>query len=147
MPTIPTLADVKKKYGTGKKERKFCVKSDIAGKFYNSTAWKNTRTAYMKMHPICELSLLHENVVEAEHVHHIVKFNEQSDDSVKMMLLTDTDNLISVCEDKHLDIHYRRDRLSKDELNWLENKKKFLFSKYINKGIIINITSDSNIQV
>lgn len=76
---IPRLEDINKdKYRKRRAERqKFYQMTDHGSestRFYQSPAWRNLRRAYLSERPLCELSIIEHKVIEAEHVHHIVKF-------------------------------------------------------------------------
>ena len=76
------------------------AKVDIAN-YYNSIQWTNLRRSYIKEHPLCDECLKQGIVKAAEHVHHIIPFMRGSTDEERWTLLTDVNNLQSLCIDCH----------------------------------------------
>lgn len=118
--------------------------SERAAKYYNSPAWTNTRRCVAQEKPLCELSLLQNRVVNADELHHLIKFNEQPTDELRFRLLIDPDNIIGVSTQKHLNIHYRRSQLTEDEVNFLNERKQKVFEKYVLLNLPIVFTEDEN---
>lgn len=71
-------------------------------------------------HPLCELSLLEHQVVEANHVHHLIKWADQPTDEMKWRLLLDKDNLIALTPEVHQAVHYSRDKLTSQQIYYLD---------------------------
>ena len=82
--------------------------NNVSAQYYNTKAWHNLRNYYIKRHPICEECLKHGKVTPAEEVHHIKEFLSGRTDEERYKLLTDEDNLMSVCRRCHKMIHSRR---------------------------------------
>lgn len=72
---------------------------DFAKRFYKSKAWKNTRAAYFRAHPFCELHLERNEVVPGEIVHHKIHLSPENIDDPA--IATSWDNLETVCRDCH----------------------------------------------
>jgi hypothetical protein len=88
------------------------VNQERKQKFYSSPQWRQLRLFYIQEHPVDELCLLNQEVVAADHIHHIIKFENQATEELKWMLLTDVDNLVAVSEETHINIHYRPHQLT-----------------------------------
>lgn len=114
-------------------------------RFYNSPAWKNTRMTYLMSHPVDELMLLERKTLEADQVHHLVKFHEQTTEELRWMLLTDPDNLISLNRLTHESVHMSPERLTDVQRSALAERKDALMLKYAERGILLVATSDSNV--
>lgn len=141
MPNVPFPRDFYKKPR--------CVSfpsapSDRAAKYYNTTAWQKTRRAVAQEHPLCELSLLQNRVANADELHHLIKFNEQPNEEMRLRLLLDPDNIIALSQEKHLNIHYRRHLLTEDELNLINERKQKVYAKYVAECCPIVWTEDAN---
>ena len=74
-------------------------------KLYNSQQWKNLRNWYWRQHPLCEDCLLKGKTTPAVHVHHIHEISKGHNEQEKWDILTDEDNLVSLCLDCHLRRH------------------------------------------
>ena len=117
--TIPTL-----KGETKKRNKAFRTQRYLLGKYtqsdrrkesqamYNSPRWTSTRQSQIQEHPLCQLSLVENRIEPAEHVHHLIKFLDQTDEIVKHQLFLDPDNLISLSTEMHMALHYAPDRLT-----------------------------------
>lgn len=73
--------------------------------YYNSIQWSNLRRSYIKEHPLCEECMNQGIVKAAEHVHHIIPFMSGNTDDERWNLLTDVNNLQSLCLECHHDKH------------------------------------------
>lgn len=79
----------------------------IDNSFYHSSEWKACRSAYIKLHPLCEQCESKGLVVPAEIVHHKIHLTETNvkDPSIALNF----NNLESVCRDCHNKIHFTSD--------------------------------------
>ena len=148
---VPTFQYVKEKYISpfAKREKSLASKTineKERQKYYNSRAWRDYRRSFVKTHPICELSILSNNVRACEHLHHIVKFEAQPTEELRWMMLLDDDNVIALTKDKHMTIHYRNDELTESERALLDERKKFIFEKYLALGYTVVMEEDSNVK-
>jgi len=98
------LIDYDEKYcpkhkGYGDKEYnrqvRFNKDNEKYAKFYNSSAWKKLRNAYIAAYPLCERCLKDGIIKQADVVHHIIEI--RSDWSKRL----DWDNLEAVCHEHH----------------------------------------------
>ena len=95
MPVIPRLKDIKKKHNNPKQ----------SAKYYNSKAWKTLRNLYIREHPLCEMCLNEGKTTPAEEIHHIVPFLTGLTAQQRWALLSDKNNLMSLCSKHHKEIH------------------------------------------
>ena len=107
MPKITLLRDVRRP----KREHEhhtpiqFNDRSKFWSTYYNSALWRTTRLEYKTKHPICERCLHEGRVTPMSDVHHMCRFGQGRTASERWQLLTDMDNLVSLCEKCHHDIH------------------------------------------
>lgn len=147
---IPRLSDMTKQRrlaGRAFRQRmynEFQTHSGTAHKFYTSPAWRNVRDAFIREHPVCELSLIEHHILSATDVHHIVKWNDQINDEMKWMLFLDTDNLISLDSHVHQYIHYAPEKLTEEQRNLLLQRKQAIEEKYLKEGLPIVMAPDQN---
>ena len=74
-------------------------------KYYNTKQWRNLRNRYINEHPFCEICAKRGRAVGAEHVHHkSFILNGKNDDEI-YALLTNEDNIMSVCRECHQKLH------------------------------------------
>ena len=76
--------------------------------FYKTQAWKNCRAAYFKAHTLCEECLKAGLIVPGEFVHH--KIHVSPDTINDPEVLTNWDNLETLCRDCHAEAHKRTER-------------------------------------
>ena len=96
MPTIPRLH---------KQHRPRYLYLNKSAEYYASKAWRDLRDWYIQRHPLCERCFEQGKITPAEHVHHKTPFLTGITKSDKFALLTDPDNLMSVCAPCHKMIH------------------------------------------
>ena len=112
MPKITLLRDVRRP----KREHEhhtpiqFNDRSKFWSTYYNSALWRTTRLEYKIKHPICERCLHEGRVTPMKAVHHMCRFGQGRTASERWQLLTDMDNLVSLCEKCHHDVHATKDR-------------------------------------
>jgi len=87
------------------KELPYKHENNISGKYYNTKQWKNLRNYYIRRHPLCEICLSKGIVKEANEVHHKLPYLRGKTDEERWKLLTDEDNLMSLCYECHDEIH------------------------------------------
>ena len=114
-------------------------------KAYNSTGWRTLRERLIQYKPLCQLCMLSDTVKESEQLHHLIKFDSQPTTDLKLMLLLDEDNIVSLCKKHHTMIHYQTDMLSPEERQWIVKNKDRVYQLYLDKGLVINYTKDQNI--
>jgi 5-methylcytosine-specific restriction protein A len=147
---IPKLSDInreRRQQRRAQNQRRYKMEMSHSGsvsKFYDSSSWKNLRLSYLMEHPLCELSLLEKRVIEAQHVHHLIKWADQPTDEMKWRLLLDPDNLIALTAEVHQFIHYSPDKLTGTQLELIKERKEKLFDKYLCDGLPLVMTSDLN---
>lgn len=96
-------------------------------------------------HPLCELSMLNNQVVEANHVHHLIKWFDQPTEELRWELLLSELNVICLASWKHEAVHYAQERLSDQEKEEIKQRKDKVFSEYLKRGILLNYTEDRNL--
>ena len=112
MPKITLLRDVRRP----KREHEhhtpiqFNDRSKFWSTYYNSALWRTTRLEYKTKHPICERCLHEGRVTPMTDVHHMCRFGQGRTASERWQLLTDMDNLVSLCEKCHHEVHADKDR-------------------------------------
>ena len=148
--TIPRLSDLNRERrlaGRAMRQRRYKhlqTHSGEVAQFYSSPAWRNLRDVYVRQHPVCELSLLEHRVMEAQEVHHIVKWADQQTDEMKWQLLLDADNLISLTRTVHQYIHYAQDKLTEEQRLLLLQRRQAIEEKYLALGLPIVMPPDEN---
>ena len=146
--TIPRLKDINKAQRNKRHSQRqayYMANDTHSGqvmKFYWSAAWRNTRDAHLRQHPIDELQILSHYVYDATDVHHIIKFADQPTDELKWMLLTDDDNLLSLTAHTHQCVHYNKKELTQEMIDLINRRKQHLLEKYISMGYQITMTDD-----
>ena len=106
MPTLDRKAILPKRC------RKPKTTLEYGGRYYNSKQWYTLRNSYIREHPLCEECLKQGNVTPATQVHHIVPFMSGIDEMTRWRLLTDVDNIMSVCDDCHHELHRKLRKLN-----------------------------------
>ena len=112
MPKITLLRDVRRP----KREHEhhtpiqFNDRSKFWSTYYNSALWRTTRLEYKNKHPICERCLHEGRVTPMTDVHHMCRFGQGRTASERWQLLTDMDNLVSLCSKCHHEVHTNKDR-------------------------------------
>ena len=74
---------------------------------YNSARWRALRLAKLRDNPLCEMCEKKGIVKPADDVHHIQSFMEVDDPDARRLLAFDFDNLMSLCDECHSEIHKR----------------------------------------
>ena len=73
--------------------------------YYHNNLWTVLARWYKKHHPFCERCAEQGKTTLATQVHHKQPFMKGATDDDKWRLLLDEDNLMSVCDKCHVDIH------------------------------------------
>ena len=81
------------------------IHNNVSAKYYNSKQWHNLRNYYIRRHPLCEICLSKGIVKAAEEVHHKIPYLRGNTDEERWKLLTDEDNLQSLCCECHDEVH------------------------------------------
>lgn len=76
-------------------------------KIYNSARWRELRQLKFQQNPLCETCLKKGIIKPADDIHHIVSFMSTSDSIQRRFLAFDFDNLMSLCDECHQEIHNR----------------------------------------
>ena len=76
-----------------------------AQRIYQNQRWRLVRDAYLMTHPVCECCEKEGRTTPAAEVHHIKPFMEFPDGYERYAAAFDIDNLMSVCEQCHHEIH------------------------------------------
>lgn len=79
--------------------------NDVSAKYYNTKQWKNLRNYYIRRNPLCEICLSKGIVKPANEVHHLRPFLTGKTDDERWKLLTNEDNLQSLCYECHDEVH------------------------------------------
>lgn len=76
---------------------------DLRKEAYQNTQWRKLRITYLKEHPLCEECLNKGKVTAATSVHH--KNSPFKNGEINWNLLLDYDNLESICNECHGELH------------------------------------------
>lgn len=87
------------------KELPYKHENNVSGKYYNTKQWKNLRNYYIRRNPLCEICLSKGIVKPANEVHHRIPFLNGKTDEERYELLTNEDNLQSLCYECHDEVH------------------------------------------
>lgn len=90
--------------GTKKKQVKQ-GRSKEASEIYNTSRWKKLRSAYLMLHPLCEMCLEEEKISPTEEVHHIKPILTGESRLEMEQLAYNPSNLIALCKEHHHQIH------------------------------------------
>lgn len=96
MPIIPRLSEQYKPRN---------IYTNRSAEYYDSKAWKVLRDYQLKIKPLCERCLEKGKVTAAVHVHHVIPFLSGLTKADKIRLLTDPNNLQSLCYECHRAAH------------------------------------------
>ena len=112
MPKITLLRDVRRPKIEHEHHTpiQFNDRSKFWSTYYNSALWRTTRLEYKTKHPICERCLHEGRVTPMTDVHHMCRFGQGRTASERWQLLTDMDNLVSLCDKCHHEVHTNKDR-------------------------------------
>ncbi len=116
MPTINKKQKIKEK------PTPYQHHNNISARYYNTSQWHKLRDWYIKQHPFCERCMEEGKVKLANQVHHKEEFLHGITDEDKWKLLLDEDNLMSVCNKCHKEIHNKTNRPNDDQVQGEENK-------------------------
>lgn len=75
---------------------------------YNTARWKRLRLVKLRDNPLCEVCEKKGITKMADDVHHIQSFMSVDDPEARKALAFDYDNLMSLCDECHSEIHKRR---------------------------------------
>lgn len=115
--------------------------------YYGMKGWKAVRDKKIKEQPLCELCQILGRTEIAQDIHHAIKFDQQYTDDMKLALLLDYDNLVSLCERCHQNIHSKPYNVWPEQRQYLNNIKDKVSQKYLDQGIIIKYTEDKHKHV
>ena len=102
--TMPRLNTIKKtKKYSAHKHPKF--RDNKWQKYYGTKEWHNLRQTKLYEQPLCERCLLHDRVRPATDVHHQKVFGSFPTEEERWYWFLNYDNLISVCQECHNEIH------------------------------------------
>lgn len=74
---------------------------------YNTARWKRLRLVKLRDNPLCEVCEKKGITKMADDVHHIQSFMSVDDPEARKALAFDYDNLMSLCDECHSEIHKR----------------------------------------
>ena len=80
--------------------------------YYHTSTWRRLRLAKLLEQPLCERCLEMGRTTLATDVHHIRPFLDYLDEETRWYMFKDYDNLMSLCEKCHHEIHKQ---LNKDK--------------------------------
>jgi 5-methylcytosine-specific restriction protein A len=112
MPKITLLRDVRRP----KREHEHHTPIQLNNRskfwqtYYQSPIWKTTRLTYKIEHPICERCLSQGIVTPMTDVHHKAPYGLGKTAEERWTLLSDKDNLVSLCDKCHHEVHTNKDR-------------------------------------
>lgn len=75
---------------------------------YNTARWKRLRLVKLRNNPLCEVCEKKGITKMADDVHHIQSFMSVDNPGARKALAFDYDNLMSLCDECHSDIHKRK---------------------------------------
>lgn len=93
------------KLNDSRKNNQISLSSADCNTYYNNPMWKKSRKDHLKNNPLCECCLEHNKVSPGEHVHHIIPYLSGRTEEIRLRLLTDPNNLITLCKKCHYAIH------------------------------------------
>lgn len=111
MPKIVLLRDVKKPIQEHHHHKPVQLnnRQQFWQTYYQSPIWKTTRLTYRTEHPICERCLSKGVVASMTDIHHKCPFGLGKTADERWTLLTDKDNLVSLCNKCHHEVHTTKD--------------------------------------
>lgn len=83
--------------------------------YYHTSTWRRLRLAKLLEQPLCERCLEMGRTTLATDVHHNDEFQKYMDEETRWAVFKDYDNLVSLCEKCHQEIHRQRRKLKKSE--------------------------------
>ena len=98
---MPTIYKPKKK-----SDNSYTRKERMA--VYNTVRWKRLRLVKLRNNPLCEICEKKGITKTADDVHHIQSFMSVDDPETRKALAFDYDNLMSLCDECHSEIHKRK---------------------------------------
>ena len=87
------------------KQTPYFHKYDECKKFYGSSIWRNLRSRWLRDHPFCYLCEKEGRTTLATDIHHIQPFTRGATEYEQWQLFTDEDNLVSLCDHHHHEVH------------------------------------------
>jgi len=97
---MPFINRLPKKHNTSDKRKE-------RQKIYATDRWRKLRLIKLQESPLCEICLLNNIVTSADHVHHLDSFMNY-DELKRIEVAYDYNNLMSICEFHHNQIHNKR---------------------------------------
>ena len=74
---------------------------------YNTARWRELRVLKLQRNPLCEICLKSGRVTPADDIHHVISFMSTHDPIQRKFLAFDFNNLMSLCDRCHQEIHNR----------------------------------------
>ena len=105
---MPTINKPKKKTSV-KREKALTIYRNV----YNTSLWRNIRSAYLMEHPLCEMCLQDGKTTVATDVHHKTEISNGNTVEEMQELGFDYSNLMALCEDCHTRLHAEKHRKQK----------------------------------
>lgn len=113
------MPSINRKHKIREKPTPYAHHTKASAQYYHNSLWTKLAQWYKKHHPFCERCEAMEKTTPATQVHHKIPFMKGITDEDKWKLLLDEDNLMSVCDQCHVDIH--------NEMNGRKKKTTNLF--------------------
>ena len=140
MPNIKRLKDAHREWREQhaeqlQDEKYISENSKHKHSFYNNNIWRTERSYHIQHYPVDEVLNISGTVVLAEHCHHLIKFDNQLTDDIKLMLLGDDDNIVSVSTHTHKLIHNMPDMLPVECQKYIRDRRNKVYNKYKEKNI------------
>ena len=91
-------------------------------KYYGNTQWKNLRKIYLQSHPLCEKCLQNDIVTPTSDIHHkLSPFDPNISEMERWKRLLDYDNLMSLCQECHGNLHANEQKMKKNSKKITQN--------------------------
>lgn len=74
-------------------------------RLYNTAKWQKLRNSYLMYNPLCEKCLEKGLTVAAKEIHHVIPISKGKDELEMKELAFNPNNLMSLCEKCHHEIH------------------------------------------
>lgn len=97
MPTINKKIKIKK-------TRNITENMKSRQEIYNTDLWRRLRDMKRMNFPLCEVCNMEGKITPVSDIHHLISFTHK-EESEKLRLAYDYDNLISVCKPCHIRLH------------------------------------------
>lgn len=117
-PTMPRINTLKNQHNHIHTQYKH--KGNKWQKFYGTRAWRDLRDTKLMNQPLCERCLEHDKITPATTAHHRKVFGDFIDDNDKWYWFLNYDNLVSLCDKCHKEIH--NGLTANEDTVWIEHQ-------------------------